>query len=347
MSPPALLGYDPPMTLTTRQRLEELLEAFASQRIAIIGDLALDAFVQGRTSRISREAPVLILRHEETLERPGCAGNAARNVASLGGRACGVGVLGDDDVGKRLRARLHESAIDTHGVVEVSQGRTWSKTRFLAGDLHTVLQQVMRLDREPDYPHPELWRPRLHAAIDAALDDATAVLLCDYGGGVLQAPTRDHVLEGARERKLPVVADSRYALHEFVGITCATPNETEIEPLVGRKLDSRAALEEAGVELRRRLEARALIVTRGKLGMSVFTNAATRHLPAYGGDAVDVAGAGDTVAATVCLALAAGAEVEDAARLANYAASRVVLERGTAVTDPDAVRRCLADDASL
>jgi bifunctional ADP-heptose synthase (sugar kinase/adenylyltransferase) len=135
-------------------------------------------------------------------------------------------------------------------------------------------------------------------------------------------------------------------LHEFVGVTCATPNETEIEPLVGQALESRESVEAAGLELQRRLEARTLIVTRGRLGMSVFANGTARHLAAYGGDAVDVAGAGDTVAATVSLALAAGAAVQDAARLANYAASRVVLERGTAVTDVDAVRRCLEADRS-
>ena len=171
--------------------------------------------------------------------------------------------------------------------------------------------------------------------------------MCDYGGGVFDASTRAWVLERARARELPIVADSRYALHEFVGVTCATPNETEIEPLLKRKLESREAVEEAGIELRRRLEARVLIITRGKLGMTIFTDGVPRHLPAFGGDAVDVAGAGDTVSATVSLALAAGAGVEDAARLANYAASRVVLERGTAVTDTEAVRRCLRDDPSL
>ena len=332
------------MTSHHRERLEKVLQAFRRQRIAVIGDVALDEFVEGRTSRISREAPVLILRHAATLQRPGCAGNAARNVTALGGVARQVGLLGDDAVGRALRSQLDDAQIDTTGLVEVEGGCTWSKTRFLAGDLHTVLQQVMRLDREPDFPAPEAWRPRLHDAIDAALRDVTAVLLCDYGGGVFSAATRAWVLARARERDLPVVADSRYALHEFVGVTCATPNETEIEPWAGRSLESQAAVESAGRELLRRLEARSLIVTRGRLGMTIFSDGAPLHLPAFGGDAVDVAGAGDTVAATVSLALAAGAAVLDAARLANYAASRVVRERGTAVTDAAAVRRCLDED---
>jgi len=335
------------MTTSHRQTLESILRGFSRQRVVVIGDVALDEFVEGRTSRVSREAPVLILRHKETMQRPGCAGNAARNVTALGGAARQVGLLGDDAIGRTLRSALNAAEIDTAGLVEVVGGSTWSKTRFLAGDLHTVLQQVMRLDREPEFPQPEAWRPELHQAIETALRDATAVLLCDYGGGVLGAETRSWVLERARALDLPVVADSRYALHEFVGVTCATPNETEIEPLVGRSLESRSAVESAGLELQRRLEAGSLIVTRGRLGMTVFDGSTPLHLPAFGGDAVDVAGAGDTVAATVTLGLAAGATVADAARLANYAASRVVRERGTAVTDQDAVRQCLAADTGL
>lgn len=334
------------MKATQRRRLESLLQEFEKQRIVVMGDLALDEYVHGRTSRISREAPVLILRHDQTLRRPGCAANAARNVVALGGAASLVGLLGSDEVGVALRKLVRGEGIDSSGVVEVRGGRTWSKSRFLAGDLHTVLQQVMRLDREPAFTPPEVWRAQLRAALEAALRNATGVLLCDYGGGVFDAETRAWVLERVREHDLPVVADSRYALHQFVGVTCATPNETEIEPLVGRALESRESVEAAGLELLRKLEARALIVTRGRLGMSIFGNGAPRHLQAHGGDAVDVAGAGDTVAATVSLALAAGGDVEDAARLANFAASRVVLQRGTAVTDAEAVRRCLAEDRS-
>ncbi|UCE01968.1 MAG: bifunctional hydroxymethylpyrimidine kinase/phosphomethylpyrimidine kinase [Candidatus Latescibacterota bacterium] len=331
----------------TRGRLATLLEAFATQRIAVVGDLALDEFVQGRTARISREAPVLILRHEQTTRLPGCAGNAARNVAALGGHVAVVGSVGDDAAGTTLQQLLEAGGIETRGVVEQSGGSTWCKSRFLAGDLHTVHQQVMRLDHEPSSLHDERHRHQLHAAIDLALRDATGVLLCDYGGGVLDAATRAHVLGEARRRELPVVADSRYALQEFAGVTCATPNETEIEPILGCSLGNAAAVESAGEELRRRLEAPCLIVTRGKLGMTVFDGGAAWHLSAYGGDAVDVAGAGDTVAAAVTLALSAQGQVRDAARLANYAASRVVLERGTAITSRADVRACMQRDPEL
>jgi rfaE bifunctional protein kinase chain/domain len=331
----------------TRGRLATLLEAFATQHVAVVGDLALDEFVQGRTARISREAPVLILRHEQTMRLPGCAGNAARNVAALGGHVAVVGSVGDDAAGAALRQLLEAGGIETRGVVKQVGGSTWSKSRFLAGDLHTVHQQVMRLDHEPSFPHDERHRHELHDAIDLALRDATGVLLCDYGGGVLDAATRAHVLGEARRRELPVVADSRYALQEFAGVTCATPNETEIEPILGRSLGNAAAVDSAGEELRRRLEAPSLIVTRGKLGMTVFDGGAPWHLPAYGGDAVDVAGAGDTVAAAVTLALSAQGEVRDAARLANYAASRVVLERGTAITSRTDVRACMQEDPEL
>jgi rfaE bifunctional protein kinase chain/domain len=328
----------------TATELAALLERFPSQRIAVIGDLALDEYVVGRTARISREAPVLILRHERTEQRPGCAGNAARNVAALAGQASVVGLVGKDAAGEALIQLMARAKIDTGGVVVDPGGSTACKTRFLAGDLHTVLQQVMRLDREPQ-PGPSGDRVALEAAARRAVDAASGVLLCDYGGGVLAAHTRQLVLEQALRRGVPVVADSRYALQEFHGVTCATPNETEVEPIVGRTLADDAAVEAAGEELRRRLGARSLIVTRGRLGMAVFADGPPLHLPAFGGEAVDVAGAGDTVAATVALALAAGGGVHAAARLANYAASRVVLQRGTAVTERAAILACVQEES--
>jgi D-glycero-beta-D-manno-heptose-7-phosphate kinase len=331
-------------TPPTTSELGALLERFPSQRIAVIGDLALDEYVVGRTVRISREAPVLILRHERTDLRPGCAANAARNVTALGGQASVVGFVGPDAAGKSLIRLLGEAHIDTGGAVIDPDGSTWCKTRFLAGDLHTVLQQVMRLDREPRQSQAG-GRAALEEAARKAVDAATAVLLCDYGGGVLAAETRRRILEQVRQRGVPVVADSRYALQEFHGVTCATPNETEVEPIVGRMLADDAAVETAGEELRRRLGAGSLIVTRGRLGMAIFAGGPPRHLPAFGGEAVDVAGAGDTVAATVALALAAGGGVHAAARLANYAASRVVLQRGTAVTDRAAILACMQGDS--
>jgi rfaE bifunctional protein kinase chain/domain len=331
----------------TAARLCALLERFGEQRIAVVGDLALDEYVHGRTSRISREAPVLILRHVGGEQHPGCAGNSARNVAALGGAALAVGELGDDDAGRTLLRLLSDCGVDCHGLVVAPGATTWRKTRFLAGDLHTVLQQVMRLDHEPNFDRAPAHRAALHAALERALEDATGVLLCDYGGGVLDAGMRRLALEAARRRGIPVVADSRYALHEFTGVTCATPNETEIEPIVGRALEDDAAVEAAGEALRRRLEAASLVVTRGKLGMTIFDGGRPRHLPAFGNEAKDVAGAGDTVAASVALSLAAGGSVHDAARLANYAASRVVMVRGTAVTNRDEVRACLERDRGL
>ena len=342
MPMPAGFGYDPRMS-GSHGRLAALLERFPSQRIAVIGDLALDEYVHGRTARVSREAPVLILRHQGTDRRPGCAGNAARNVAALGGNSVIVGIVGDDAAGAELVGLLRGAGMDTRGVVVASGGTTWRKTRFLAGDLHTVQQQVMRLDHEP-LPPDAPTRAALVDAVAVALDGATGVLLCDYGGGVFAPETRARVLEHVSGRGVPVIADSRYALQEFTGVTCATPNETEVEPIVGHVLADDAAVEAAGEELRRRIGAPALIVTRGRLGMSVFDGRRPRHRAAFGGDAVDVAGAGDTVAATVALALAAGGDVDDAARLANYAASRVVLQRGTAVTDRAAILACMQED---
>jgi rfaE bifunctional protein kinase chain/domain len=268
-------------------------------------------------------------------------------VAALGGQAEAVGVVGDDRAGDALLQELRTCHVETSAIQRLPRGQTWCKTRFTAGDLHTVQQQVMRLDREPHYPDESSWRQALQATLETRLQNATGVLLCDYGGGLFDEGARRLVLALCRKRQLPVVADSRYALQEFQGVTCATPNETEIEPLLGRRLDDDEAVESAGRELQQLLHCPSLIITRGKLGMTVFDGEGSRHLPAFGGDAVDVAGAGDTVSATVVLSLAAGGSVREAARLANYAASQVVLQRGTAVTNRAAVLSCLHGDEAL
>jgi len=324
-------------------RLLALLDAWRGKKVVVAGDFVLDRYVFGRPARLSREAPVVVLEHDGEDVTPGGAGNAARNVAALGGIPLPVGVVGDDADGERLVASLAAAGIDTSGVSRVLGRATTAKTRILAGGIHSSKQQVLRIDRGE--------RKDLEAAARALLIDsaierlraADAVLFSDYGYGVLARAVRDPLLAAARERALPSCADSRFDLAGYTGVWIATPNEEEALATaaeMGGPDDARAP--EAA--LLARLGARALLVTRGSRGMLLLLAGGERlEIAVIGPDEVaDVTGAGDTVASAVTLGLAAGGDPRDAARLANAAASVVVMKRGAATATPVEVRRALA-----
>jgi rfaE bifunctional protein kinase chain/domain len=317
-------------------RLLDIVAAFSRQTICVLGDMVLDEFVSGEISRVSREAPVLILRHRRSEMYPGGAANAVNNLAELGARVLPVGVVGDDEGGKKLLEYFRRKRVNTSGIVRARDWVTTTKTRFLAGWTHTTEQQVLRVDREPQGKLPEKVQEAIAKKARAVARRAGAVLVSDYGlGGI--SPSLVAKL-GAK----CVTLDSRYRLLEYrdAGVTAATPNEAEVEAAyqVSVGTDVRK-LEEVGQRAVRDLSLGALVVTRGKDGMAVFerdahaasASAAARHIPIYGSDApVDVTGAGDTVIAVFTLALAAGASYFEAAHLANYAGGIVVMKRRTA-----------------
>ena len=317
-------------------RLLALVDGFSSRRVLVIGDLIADEFIYGEIARVSREAPVLILRYDATEIVAGGAGNAANNVAALGGRARLVGLVGGDPEGRRLLASF-DRGVDRSPIIRAREYRTPVKTRILAGGVHAARQQVVRIDRESGWPLDERVSRVLAAKIGPALDACDAVLLSDYGSGLvtpaLAETVRRLVSKRARRRAIPVLLDSRYRLLDFRGLTTCTPNESEVEQVLGASIkDDAAALERAGRTLLRRTGMQAVLVTRGSRGMALFQpKQPTSHLPIFGSDEVtDVTGAGDTVIATFGLALAAGASFYEAARLANYAGGLVVMKRGTA-----------------
>jgi rfaE bifunctional protein kinase chain/domain len=319
-----------------KERLLGLIEGFSSRRVLVLGDLIADEFVYGEVSRVSREAPVLILKYDTTAIVAGGAGNAANNVASLGGRARLVGLVGADPEGRRLIGSFHRGVDRTH-IVRTRGYRTPVKTRILAGGVHAARQQVVRIDRETGWPLDEAVSCALEKKIVPVLDDCDAVLLSDYGSGLV-TPALADVIRGAvarraRRRPIPVMLDSRYRLLDYRGLTTCTPNESEVEQVLGIHIDDDAeALERAGRLLLRRTGMQAVLITRGSRGMALFQpRQPAIHLPIFGSDEVtDVTGAGDTVNATFGLALAAGASFYEAARLANYAGGLVVMKRGTA-----------------
>ncbi|OLC45721.1 MAG: hypothetical protein AUH43_15520 [Acidobacteria bacterium 13_1_40CM_65_14] len=319
-----------------KERLLALVDGFSSRRILVVGDLIADEFIYGEIARVSREAPVLILKYDATEMVAGGAGNAANNVAALGGRARLAGLVGGDAEGRRLLASF-DRGVDRSHVVRAREYRTPVKTRILAGGVHAARQQVVRIDREAGWPLDETVSRALARKIEPALDACDAVLLSDYGSGLitpaLAGVIRRTVSKRPRRRPIPVLLDSRYRLLDYRGLTTCTPNESEVEQVLSILIkDDAEALERAGRTLLRRTGMQAVLVTRGSRGMALFQpKQPTSHIPIFGSDEVtDVTGAGDTVIATFGLALAAGASFYEAARLANYAGGLVVMKRGTA-----------------
>jgi rfaE bifunctional protein kinase chain/domain len=311
-----------------------LVPALKGRSVAVIGDAVADEFVYGRVARVSREAPVLILEYDATDVVAGGAGNAANNVAALGGRAALVAVLGRDEPGRKLLASLHRG-VDRRRVVRHAGHTTPVKTRILAGGVHSAKQQVVRIDRGVGPVTDARTRVTFErAALDASVR-ADAVLLSDYGSGLVTPDFASTIRAAVRKAggHAPILIDTRYRLLDYRGLTACTPNESEVEQALGVRIDDdRRVLERAGRTILERTAMGAVLITRGSRGMALFLpDEATVHIPIFGSDEIaDVTGAGDTVMATMALALAAGTAFEAAARLANCAGGLVVMKRGTA-----------------
>lgn len=331
------------------RRLLELIAAARGRKVVVLGDLIADEFVSGRIARVSREAPVLILEYDKTEIVPGGAGNAANNVATLGGQVTLVALAGRDEPGRRLLAAF-PSRVDRRAVVRPAGYRTPVKTRILAGGVHSAKQQVVRVDRFTGDAIQAGWRAAWLKAATRAVRDADAVLVSDYGSGLL-SPAVVAALAGPLRRRrpdVPVLIDSRYELMRYRGLTASTPNQSEVEHALDVTIgDTARTLERAGRAILRRTRMDAVVITRGSRGMAIFErDTPTTHLPIYGSDEIaDVTGAGDTVMATLTLALAAGATMVEAARLANYAGGLVVMKRGTATVSARELVAAIAADA--
>jgi rfaE bifunctional protein kinase chain/domain len=336
-----------------KERLLQLVDAFTRRTVLVVGDLVADEFIYGQVARVSREAPVLILKYDSAQTIPGGAGNAACNVASLGGRARLAGLVGADAEGRRLLSSF-PPGIDRRAVVRASSYRTPVKTRILAGGTHSAKQQVVRIDREAGWPLTPDLSQTLAARLGPALAACDAVLLSDYGSGLVTPTLASRLLEAVgrrhRRREIPVLVDSRYQLLSYRGLTTCTPNESEVEHALGVRIgDDLEALERAGRLVLKRTRSSAVLVTRGSRGMALFEpKRPTVHIPIFGSDEVaDVTGAGDTVIATFSLALAAGASCYEAARLANYAGGIVVMKRGTATVSAAELSAAIERDQDI
>jgi D-glycero-beta-D-manno-heptose-7-phosphate kinase len=323
------MDQGPRTTDEAMKRLMEIVRRFADRRIVVIGDAIADQFVYGNISRVSREAPVFILRHEQTTTVPGGAANCAMNLAALGAHVSLIAVVGAEESGRELRAKLEAAGVDVRGVIVSDQIKTTTKVRILAGQAHSNRQQVIRIDYEGNHVAGGEHRDAMLLALKRALTTADALVISDYNYGVVDDATVAFIRESGIRR---VLVDSRFRLRDLTGFTAATPNEDELEQIMGHPIILKEQLELAAQTLKKRLNHEALLVTRGAQGMMLLANEdEPLHIPAVGArQAVDVTGAGDTVIATFALGVAADASFADAARLANYAGGLVVMKRGTA-----------------
>lgn len=310
-------------------RARSLLKSMQGSRVLVLGDVMLDEFIWGRVARISPEAPVPVVEVTSQSFHLGGAGNVASNVRALGGAAVLAGVVGQDHAGQRIREALAAAGVDAHLAIPDGGRPTTVKTRIVAHN-----QQVVRADREQSDDIPDALEQELLARVRETLPSCRALILSDYQKGVVTARMMKAVLGLARRRGIPVLVDPKlrhFALYRKV--TVVTPNQQEAEQATGIRIHSASDLLRAGRHILELLGCDAAIVTRGDQGMSLFErDRRPLHVPTAAREVFDVTGAGDTVIATLGLALAAGARLPDAARLANYAAGVVVGKLGTATT---------------
>ncbi|MDF2636325.1 MAG: PfkB domain protein [Pelosinus sp.] len=313
--------------------------------IMVIGDVVADVYLEGKISRISREAPVLILEHVEEKVVPGGAANVVHNTATLSGNVFAVGVVGQDYAGQELVRILSSKNANTVGLVTDSSRPTISKTRVMAGGQATVRQQIVRIDKEKKEALNTHIEEAIKDYITTHIVDMRGVVISDYGSNTVTSEIQRHVIDSCRKMDIPCIVDSRYNIMEYSGIGIVKQNESEAAKAVGYDIVDQRTLLSAGQTILETLNAKAVLITRGPDGMTLFEEKGkVTHIPVTNKSEVyDVTGAGDTVVATMILALAAGASYEDAARVSNFAAGIVVKKLGTATTTPNELRQAIGE----
>ena len=307
--------------------------------VLIIGDMVADVYLDGTIARISREAPVLVLEQQGERVVAGGAANVANNAATLGGTAYAVGVCGTERSGDALLAVLEKNGVRT-AFIRAEEYPTITKTRIIAGGRATVSQQIVRIDREWHAPLDAQTEETLIARIRELLPQVRGVVLSDYGSGTVTERVRRLVIEETRRRGIPSIVDSRYDILSYEGIGYVKQNDAELAAALECTLRTEEEIHAAGRELRARLSADGVLITRGDKGMTLFlADGSATDIPVSDHSEIfDVSGAGDTCVAVVILALAAGVDPRTAARLSNIASGIAVRKRGTATVAQEELR---------
>ncbi|HEX9983446.1 MAG TPA: PfkB family carbohydrate kinase [Thermoanaerobaculia bacterium] len=339
-----------PSPVFSRSRLLQLTETMKGKLIVVYGDIVADRFIYGTPKRISREAPVLILRQYRDDILLGGAGNAINNIAALGGLPLPVSVLGTDSAGQTCIDKLTEQGIECGGILRAERYNTPTKVRILGGMPHASRQQIVRYDIEDEFSITDGEAGVFSSLLRDQIALCDAALISDYGYGAVTPNVVGTLTRFAHGK--PVTLDSRYNILGYPGVTAATPNEEEAAAAAGTTLfngDDDRRLFEVAQSLQQTLDAEAILITRGSRGMALYQKETDPLLiPVYGTDQVaDVTGAGDTVIATFTLALAAGGSYVEAATLANYAGGIVVMKMGTATVSNDELRHAIERDEGL
>lgn len=328
-----------------RAELLDLIGQLPKARVGVIGDVAADLYVSGETDRVSREAPVIIVKYEKQWLRPGCAANVACNVAALGAKVCMLSLVGQDEAGCGLLEWLGQSKVDAAGMLVMPDYQTATKTRFMAGAKSTTRQQVLRLDRmTKGYPSKGA-QSLLLERLDRLSDQVDVWIASDYGAGLIDEAVREKLREISRHKI--VLADSRYNLPQYGGMTLVKPNQEEALAAVGvqRNGNGLDAMADVAQRLREMLQAKAALVTLGNQGMILADGAAEAwHVPAAGGDEiVDLTGAGDTAVAVLAAGLSAGGSFLQSACLANAAGGVVVMRHGVATASLEDISKAVRE----
>ena len=313
------------------QELISITNQMHEKKILVIGDIVADVYVDGRISRISREAPVLILEKAGEKVVAGGAANVVANAATLGAEVYAIGIIGDDNHAESLRNIFKELDVHIEGLVRDKSRPTISKTRIIAGGRATVSQQIVRIDSESKEPLSKKVEAELLAKIDKILPKVDGIIMSDYGSGTITSNVRKLITRYAGKKKIPNIVDSRYNIGDFEGVDYVKQNDLELGNFVGYPLNDVTDLIGAGTKLLTKLNVDGVLITRGEMGMSLFErNGATHHIPVSDmSEVYDVSGAGDTCVAAFLLALTTGAVPAVAARIANYAAGIAVRKLGT------------------
>lgn len=314
--------------------LREIVSRFSEQRVTVVGDLIADVYLTAQTERISREAPVLVLRYQSEELLPGGAGNVVKNIVRLGGQAVPVGWVGDDAHGETLCARFREWGVDVSGIVTEPASATPSKTRIIAGDVNVLPRQVVRVDRGAEHALSRETVTRITEFAVAVSSHGAPTIVSDYGYFTIS----DTLWQRLAQTGCECIIDSRFRLASFAGAEWCLPNVPEAQQILGATGGGSADLLQMGRALSAALSIRHVGLTRGNQGIALFVDGELQvDYPAVGGnDVVDTTGAGDTVVAAVALALAAGAEPEQAIWIANLAAGiSVCRSRNNCATQAD------------
>ncbi len=327
--------------------LSNLILRLANQRVVVLGDLILDEYLIGRTTRLSREAPIPVLEFEQRRLIPGGAANPAANIVALGSAAVQIGVIGADAEATALRQVLQDRAIDVKALVVDGARPTTVKTRVMAHMGLRFPQQVARLDKLTREPISSAIEREIRARLQDRLVTADALLLSDYHVGLLTPSLVDNARELARDAGIPVTADAQGKLDKYGGFTVVKCNAEEAADYLRRELRTNEDFAQAALELRESLHlGLGMVITRGADGATVATEAGAAHCPTPAiTDVYDTVGAGDTAIAVITLAITAGASLIDAAMLANYASGLVVRRVGNYAPTPDELAQSLTINA--